>query len=167
MWLYLTHANPKRRWKDINFRWIFLVFLGFWPKRHQFLMTFPCVFRFLTKNARKSHRKLMSFWRLLDWILKMRGLYVLLSMNSGKVTTVFLRTFSKKKSGLKTESRYFWLEKSHVKTDESFILLFFSKVPISYMNWCKMLLFSFEKTKIPIVNAPSCELIKSHSLSLQ
>ena len=29
--------NPKRRRKDINFRWLFLVFLGFWPKRHQLL----------------------------------------------------------------------------------------------------------------------------------
>ena len=30
-------------------------------------MTFP-------KTTRKSHRKSTSFWRLLDWILKMRGL---------------------------------------------------------------------------------------------
>ena len=26
--------NPKKCRKDINFRWLFLVFLGFWPKTH-------------------------------------------------------------------------------------------------------------------------------------
>ena len=69
-WLQLAPSsskfNPKRRRKDINFRWLFLVFLGFWPKRHQLLMTFPCVFRFLTKNTRKSHLKFSPSFRLFD-----------------------------------------------------------------------------------------------------
>ena len=37
----------KRHRKDINFRWLFLVFLGFWAQK--------------PKNTRKSHWKLMSF----------------------------------------------------------------------------------------------------------
>ena len=42
--------NLKRHQKDINFRWLFHVFLGFWAQK--------------PKNTRKSHRKLMSFRRL-------------------------------------------------------------------------------------------------------
>ena len=52
---------PKRHRKDNNFQWLFLVFLGFWLKTHQLLMTFPCVFRFLTKRTRKNNQKLTSF----------------------------------------------------------------------------------------------------------
>ena len=43
--------NPKRRQKDTNFWWLFLVFLGFSPKRHQLLMTFHCVFKKKKKNS--------------------------------------------------------------------------------------------------------------------
>ena len=39
--------NLKRHQKDINFRWLFHVFLGFWAQK--------------PKNTRKSHWKLMSF----------------------------------------------------------------------------------------------------------
>ena len=71
--------NPKRHRKDINFRWLFLVFLGFWTKKPKITTQKP-------KNARKSHRKLMSFQSLLDWILKMRGVltcsYLFTSYNS-------------------------------------------------------------------------------------
>ena len=42
------------------------MFLGFWVVCLGFSAQKP-------KNTRKSHRKLMSFWCLLDWILKMRG----------------------------------------------------------------------------------------------
>jgi hypothetical protein len=49
--------NPKRRRKVINFQWLFHMFLGFWPKRHQLLMTFPCVFRFLSLETYKHKEK--------------------------------------------------------------------------------------------------------------
>ena len=48
--------QSKRRQKDINFWWLFHVFLGFWAQK--------------PKNARKSHWKLMPFWCLFNvfWI---------------------------------------------------------------------------------------------------
>ena len=46
--------QSKRRQKDINFRWLFLVFLGFWVVFLGFWAQKP-------KNTRKSPRKLMSF----------------------------------------------------------------------------------------------------------
>ena len=42
----------KRHWKDINFWWLFHVFLGFWDQK--------------PKNTSKSHQKLMSF-RIQFW----------------------------------------------------------------------------------------------------
>ena len=56
----------KRHQKDINFWWLFLVFLGFWAqkpknttKSHQKLMSFRCLFRlnFEDEGATKNRKK--------------------------------------------------------------------------------------------------------------
>ena len=66
-------------------------------------MTFPCVFCQKPKNTRKSHQKLMSFRRLLDWILKMRGLQIIHGIQ--QIYSNFKQTFSLKWSLLGKKGR--------------------------------------------------------------
>ena len=49
-----SQKTVKRHRKDINTRWLFLVFLSFW-------VVFFASWAQKPKNTRKSHRKLMSF----------------------------------------------------------------------------------------------------------
>ena len=60
--MYLRRLTNFRFSKKLNFANI----LFSWAQKPKNTTQKP-------KNVRKSHRKLMSFRRLLDWILKMRG----------------------------------------------------------------------------------------------
>ena len=78
--------QSKRHQKDITFQWLFLVFFVRNLKTQGKVIKSWCLFGQKPKNTRKSHRKLMSFQRLLDWILKMRGVkYKLLNRQVDKI----------------------------------------------------------------------------------
>ena len=73
--------QSKRHRKDINFRWLFLVFFVRNLKTQGKVIKSWCLFGQKPKNTRKSHRKLMSFRHLFGLNFEDEGAKFLWSSN--------------------------------------------------------------------------------------